>query len=81
MRYLLFFISVLVARTMCMAQTIVNPAFGRSDIPAFYIKKVEITKDTTYVFCQRKGGLVLMFHTLAKSRRQGWSIDIERGLL
>lgn len=37
---------------MCMAQTIVNPAFGRSDIPAFYIKKVEITKDTTYVFCQ-----------------------------
>ena len=52
MRYLLFFISVLVARTMCMAQTIVNPAFGRSDIPAFYIKKVEITKDTTYVFCQ-----------------------------
>lgn len=52
MRYLLFFISVLVARTMCMAQTIVNPVFGRSDIPAFYIKKVEITKDTTYVFCQ-----------------------------
>ena len=24
-----------------------------------------------------KGGLVLMFRTLAKGRRQGWSIDIE----
>lgn len=35
----------------CMAQTILNPIFDRSDIPAFYIKKVEITKDTTYVFC------------------------------
>ena len=71
MRYLLFFISVLVARTMCMAQTIVNPAFGRSDIPAFYIKKVEITKDTTYVFCQRKGGPGTCFTPLPSADGKG----------
>ena len=33
------------------AQTIINPVFDRSETPAFYIKKVEITKDTTFVFC------------------------------
>jgi hypothetical protein len=26
-------------------------------------------------------GTWYMFHTLAKGRRQGWSLDIERGLL
>lgn len=36
---------------LCEAQTIINPAFERSDVPAFYIKRVEITKDTTYVYC------------------------------
>ena len=33
------------------AQIIENPAFERSDIPAFYINKVEVTKDTTFVSC------------------------------
>ena len=28
-----------------------NPAFDKSDTPTFFIKKVEITTDTTYVFC------------------------------
>lgn len=36
---------------LCEAQTILNPVFERSDVPTFYIKKVEITKDTTYVYC------------------------------
>lgn len=33
------------------AQVYENPTFERSDVPAFYIRKVKITKDTTYVFC------------------------------
>lgn len=33
------------------AQTIEHPAFKKSDIPAFHIKKVEITRDTTFVYC------------------------------
>ena len=37
--------------TLCVAQTIINPAFERSDIPAFHITRVKIAKDTTYVFC------------------------------
>ena len=35
----------------CMAQTVVNPVFDRSDAPAFRVDKVEITPDTTYVYC------------------------------
>lgn len=47
------FISTFIAHFFnSMAQTIVNPAFDRSDILDFYIKEVEITKDTTYVFCR-----------------------------
>lgn len=33
------------------AQTIENPTFDRCDVPTFHIKKVELTEDTTYVFC------------------------------
>jgi len=35
-----------------LAQVVENPAFERSDVPAFYVKKVDITKDTTYIFCR-----------------------------
>ncbi len=43
---------VIVALCMhCIAQTIVNPVFDRSDTPSFYIKKIEITKDTTFITC------------------------------
>ena len=45
------FIIVMVLCMHCIAQTVVNPVFERSDTPAFYIKRVEITTDTTYVFC------------------------------
>lgn len=51
MRYLLIIISVLVAHTICMAQTIENPVFDRTDQPLFHIDKVELTKDSTIVYC------------------------------
>ena len=46
--FLLFFISI---NVKIVAQTIENPAFSRSDVPAFHITKVKITEDTTYIFC------------------------------
>ena len=33
------------------AQVFENPVFDRSDVSAFRVKKVEINKDTTYVYC------------------------------
>lgn len=48
----IYIVVVNVCAFTCSAQTIENPLFERSDVPAFYIKKVDITKDTTYVFCQ-----------------------------
>ena len=47
----LIFILLLFCIINSIAQTIENPAFERSDVPAFHITKVEITKDTTYVIC------------------------------
>ena len=51
MKRLLLLFAYFLCRTLCLSQTIDNPVFDRSDIPSFYIKKVEITKDTTYIFC------------------------------
>lgn len=51
MRKLYFVILLCLGYTNSLAQIIENPTFERSDIPAFYIKKVEITKDTTFVSC------------------------------
>lgn len=36
----------------CSAQVIVNPVFDRTDVFKFRVEKVDITKDTTYVFCK-----------------------------
>ena len=36
---------------ICPAQVIENPVFDRTDIPHFHIDKIEITKDTTFVYC------------------------------
>ena len=33
------------------AQVVINPIFDRSDVAAFRVQKVEITKDTTFVYC------------------------------
>lgn len=37
--------------TKGIAQTIVNPVFDRIDTQSFRVEKVEITKDTTFVYC------------------------------
>ena len=44
---LIAFIYSLISR----AQVIENPMFDRTDIPHFHIDKIEITKDTTFVYC------------------------------
>lgn len=36
---------------ICPAQVIENPVFDRTDTPSFHIDKIEITKDTTFVYC------------------------------
>jgi tetratricopeptide (TPR) repeat protein len=36
---------------ICSAQVIENPVFDRTDVPSFHIDKIEITKDTTFVYC------------------------------
>ncbi len=33
------------------AQVIENPVFDRTDVPAFRVQKIEIQKDTTYIYC------------------------------
>ena len=51
MRKCMLFILLFCCSANFIAQTIENPAFENSDVPTFHIKKVEITKDTTYIFC------------------------------
>ena len=50
MRWISFLISLLYSAA-CFAQVIENPVFDRTDIPQFHIDKIEITKDTTFVYC------------------------------
>lgn len=51
MRRVLFVLAFLVFGSVCIAQTIENPVFDRSDVPAFRVERVVITSDTTYVYC------------------------------
>lgn len=51
MRECMLFILLFCCSANFIAQIIENPAFENSDVPTFHIKKVEITKDTTYIFC------------------------------
>ena len=32
-------------------QVVINPVFDKTDIPSFRVEKVELTSDTTYVYC------------------------------
>lgn len=41
----------LICQILCLAQTIENPVFDRTDVPSFHVDKVEITKDSTFVYC------------------------------
>ena len=43
--------SYLFINVNAVAQTVEQPKFDRSDTPSFHVTKVEVTKDTTYVFC------------------------------
>ena len=52
MRWLSFIFAIFVCHISCVAQQIINnPVFDRTDVPAFYITKVIIKNDTTYVYC------------------------------
>ena len=35
----------------CVAQTYIEPVFDRTDEPCLHINKIEVTKDTTLVYC------------------------------
>lgn len=48
---MLMFICFLFCLIACFSQTIINPVFDRTDTPAFRVEKVELTNDTTYVYC------------------------------
>lgn len=51
MKVIVFILLFIICCSSSFAQTVEDPAFEKSETPVFYIKKVEITKDTTYVFC------------------------------
>lgn len=51
MKRIFFIFSCFLCQTVCFAQTIEKPIFDRSDVPEFRVEKVEITPDTTYVYC------------------------------
>ena len=51
MKYIAFILLSIICFSPSIAQTVENPLFDKSEVPAFHIKKVVITKDTTYVFC------------------------------
>ena len=51
MKWLVFFCTLLLFIGNINAQVVENPVFDRSDASAFRVQKVEIKKDTTYVYC------------------------------
>lgn len=51
MKQLIILFFILTDATLCIAQTINNPVFDRSDVPFFRVEKIDITTDTTYVHC------------------------------
>lgn len=46
-----FILIVIAYNTFSLAQTIINPVFDRTDQPSFHVDKVELTKDSTIVYC------------------------------
>lgn len=51
MKLFLFVICLISCSIYSPAQIIRNPVFDRSDAPSFRVERVEITPDTTYVYC------------------------------
>lgn len=51
MRIFLVYYFIVLGLLFSKAATVTNPRFDRTDVPAFHITKVEVTKDTTFVYC------------------------------
>lgn len=52
MRRALYLLIIFICNSLTtVAQTIENPVFDRTDTPSFRVNKVEITEDTTYLYC------------------------------
>ncbi len=52
MRYILLLLTFFANHLLCLSQTTVNPVFDRTDVFRFRVKKVELTKDTTFIICE-----------------------------
>lgn len=52
MRRALYLLIIFICNSLTtVAQTIENPVFDRTDVPAFHIDKVSINKDATIIYC------------------------------
>lgn len=51
MRRLVVFCMLLLFIGHINAEVVENPVFDRADVPAFRVEKIEIKKDTTYIYC------------------------------
>ena len=52
MRRVLYLLTIIICASLkTVAQTIENPVFERTDVPAFHINKVTINKDATILHC------------------------------
>ena len=51
MRKFFLFIMLVASWIWCAANTANNPVFAKTDVPAFRVSKVEVTSDTTFVYC------------------------------
>ena len=51
MKHITFFLSFVICFSHCVAQTVINPLFERTDTPEFHIDKVENKKDSTILYC------------------------------
>ena len=48
---ILFIIIAVIYSLISRTQVIENPVFDRTDVPSFHVDKIEVTKDTTFVYC------------------------------
>ena len=51
MKYFVVVLSFVMCCMKCVAQTYIEPVFDRADVPSLHINKIEVTKDTTFVYC------------------------------
>ena len=51
MKYIIPVLTFIMCCMKCVAQTYIEPVFDRADVPSLHINKIEVTKDTTFVYC------------------------------